>query len=162
MMLADMNFTGDWVLNLVALIITIMGGLIIKAMLAKARERGANEVRQQMTVGPQPFQIDLLKDNVVRREDLQHFQDEIKSDVKDMRGMYQQLIITLNERDSKFREKIDTVDSRMQESRTRIHEKINNHADRIKAVEVQADIGKAIGQLGKALLKSNSRNPQSA
>ena len=149
---------------------TIIGGILVALLgsgmiVVKQKESwkasGANEVRQQMTIGPQPFQIDILKDTLVRKEDMHHFQNEIKTDVKDMRNMYQQLIITLNERDAKFREKIDTVDSRMQESRTRIHEKINNHADRLKAVETQADIGKAIGQLGKAILKANNRSPQS-
>ena len=143
------------------ILIALLGsGMFVFKSKESWKQTGAQEVRQSLQISPQPFQIDILKDTLVRKEDMHHFQNEIKTDVKDMRNMYQQLIITMNERDAKFRETIETVDRRMQESRTRIHEKINDHADRIKAVEVQSDIGKAIGQLGKAIIKSNTRSPQ--
>ena len=115
-----------------------------------------------------------LEKSYATREECAACMRETKSEMKEMKALYDKIVTLLMERDERsvdrtkmvndaLSEKIaalgDQLHTRITQSneegaerRRRIHDKLNEHQDKITAIHVRTDVSKDIGKLGSAIM----------
>ena len=146
----DVLVNGAWVTGFVVSVIgAVFAGMKIRSTI-------------NAQVGPQPFEVELRK-SYVSREDCLACKNDMRSDVRDMRVMYDKLVTLINDRDEKTAQQIrqlgEVLHGRITqaaedaaERRRAIHDKLGIHADLLSRIDTRTDVSRAIGKLGGAIL----------
>ena len=104
-----------------------------------------------------------MRKSYVSREDCLACKNDMRSDVRDMRVMYDKLVTLINDRDEKTAQQIrqlgEVLHGRITqaaedaaERRRAIHDKLGIHADLLSRIDTRTDVSRAIGKLGGAIL----------
>lgn len=129
-------------------ILTAIGalvGAIFHGRNQKAAGVKEQKERESVTLNNNPLAVK-MEDHFVTRREFDTFKGEIRVDVMDMKGTVEKLAVKMDERDKRYQDKLDERDSRLSakieavasgayEARRRIHEKVNNHGERLKSLE---------------------------
>lgn len=104
-----------------------------------------------VTIEKQPVEIALQKEYVTRTE-FSEFKGEMKAEVREMKGLFDKAVTLITERDERLTATINDVAKGAFEGRRRIHETVNLQGEKIAVLSDRADVSKAIGKLGAAMM----------
>jgi hypothetical protein len=130
---------------------TIIGGILITLIGGGVLGKKVSDATSKVRVINSPLDV-CIAEQYVRREEFAEFKGEVKADLREMRGLFDKALTLINERDAKLTDTINTVASGAYEGRRRLHDKVNDHAAKLSAIEVKTDVSKAIGKLGAAIM----------
>lgn len=111
-----------------------------------------------------------LRDKFLTRSEFLEFKGEIKSDVREMRVLYDKALSLIVDRDLRtasdmkelgeaLHKRISDADEAGAERRRRIHDKLNDHSDKLTAIETRTEVSKSIGRLGGAIMALAKKEP---
>jgi hypothetical protein len=165
--------------------IMTVGSLIVAVLVALNSMGMLNLNRKIAEIGStrivnNPLGVSIEKHYVTREECAACMRDT-KNDLREMKALYDKIVMLVMERDERsversrqlnevLSEKIitmgDQLHTRITESndegaerRRRIHDKLNEHADRLAAIHVRTEVSKDIGKLGSAIMALAKKNP---
>lgn len=115
---------------------------------------GKGKQNRNVTLTNQPVGVK-VEEAYVTRIEFTEFRGEMRTEVRDMKGLFDKAVTLIAERDSRLTEKMEAIASGAYEARRRIHETVNRQGERLAQVETKADIGKGLGNLGKAIMAAN-------
>ncbi len=154
---------GSWVLAETGLtpetVGTIFGAFVIALIGGGVLGKKVSDV-QRMRVEGQPSGQALevaLQDQYVTRSEFFEFKGEMKSDLREMKGLFDKTMVLINERDTRLTEMIKEFGTAGYNGRSKIHDKLNPIAERVAAIEARTDVSKAIGKLGSAIMASRPK-----
>lgn len=149
---SDMNYVTT---GAVAAVCSLVSGLVLY---------GKGKQSRSVTIDKQPVEI-ALQQTYVTRTEFAEFKGEMKSDMREIKGMFDKAITLITERDDRLTTEIGRVASGAYEARRRLHESVNAQGERIAAIDARTDVSKSIGKLGTAVLatlrKAQQANPPS-
>lgn len=149
---SDMNYVTT---GAVAAVCSLVSGLVLY---------GKGKQSRSVTIDKQPVEI-ALQQTYVTRTEFAEFKGEMKSDMREIKGMFDKAITLITERDDRLTTEIGRVASGAYEARRRLHESVNAQGERIAAIDARTDVSKSIGKLGTAVLatlrKAQPGNPPS-
>jgi hypothetical protein len=152
---ADTMVSGAWVTGFVGTVIaSVFAGMKVAQ-------------NKKMQMGPQPFEVDVRKSYVTREECLA-CKNESRSDVREMRALYEKTVVLFQTSNEKLSDQIKTlaVTTHTQmlelsdegaERRRRIHDKLNTQGDLLSHIDARTDVSKSIGKLGSAIMALANR-----
>ena len=133
-----------------AMVGTIIGGVMVALV-------GGGVIGKKITDGtriridPQPLEVALRKEYVTRAE-FAEFKGELKTDVKEMRGLFDKAVNLIAERDERINNRITELDNAGDERRRKIYDRLENHDRLICAIDARTDVSKAIGKAAAAIM----------
>ena len=133
-----------------AMVGTIIGGVMVALV-------GGGVIGKKITDGtriridPQPLEVALRKEYVTRAE-FAEFNGELKTDVKEMRGLFDKAVNLIAERDERINNRITELDNAGDERRRKIYDRLENHDRLICAIDARTDVSKAIGKAAAAIM----------
>lgn len=139
------------------IIATVIAALLGGGFLGKKISDGT-----RIQIDPQPLEISMRKEYVTRTE-FAEFKGELKTDVKEMRGLFDQAVRMITDRDERLTSDIKGMAERMHtsiqevqveaaERRRRIHDKLNEHADQLARIDARTEVSKSIGKAAAAIM----------
>ncbi|MEM1083236.1 MAG: hypothetical protein AAGI48_03870 [Verrucomicrobiota bacterium] len=90
--------------------------------------------KRTVTMEPNLMRVKMEEDFVTRRE-FSDLRNEIRGDVREMKGMWRECLTEIKNRDETTAEKIEKVASQAYEGRKGIHRTLNDTRERLKSVE---------------------------
>ena len=99
--------------------------------------------RQSFKIEGQPLAVK-MEDHFVTRREFENLEGRIRADVVEMKGLFQQTMSVIERRDKSLSDKIESVASSAYEGRRRLHDKANDHGERIKSIEDRMPVKRAI------------------
>lgn len=146
----------------VAGLLAILGGLgtlvagigaVVHGKNQKAAGAKEQKERTDVNVTNNPLAVK-MEDHFVTRREFDSFKTEIRVDVTDIKGLFGRLADKFDERDKRYQDKIEERDERLSkkiesvasgayEARRRIHEKVNEHGERLKSLEDRTPLKRA-------------------
>jgi len=146
----DAMVSGAWVTGFV---VAVLSAVFAGVKMALSRK---------MQMGPQPFEV-AVQDKYVTRAEWLAGQTDIRSDVREMRVLYDKAITLINERDERISQQIQQLGEMLHnrinkgeadssERRRDIYNKLNDHADLLSRIDARTDVSKSIGKLGAAIV----------
>ena len=144
---ANDNFSTAGLLAILGAITTLVAGFgaIFHGKTQKAAGVKEQRERESVNVTNNPLNVK-MEDHFVTRREFDHFRGEARIDIVDMKGVVAGAVNKMDERDKRYQDKMDkrdeTFTAKMEaiaggayEARRRIHEKVNNHGERLKSLE---------------------------
>ncbi len=139
------------ILGAIGTLLTAIGA-VIHGKQQKAAGVKEQRERDQVTLTNNPLPVK-MEDHFVTRREFDTFKGEIRIDVTEMKGLFGRLTDKFEERDKRYQDKQDERDERLTkkieavasgayEARRRIHEKVNEHGERLKSLEDRTPVKK--------------------
>lgn len=99
------------------------------------RKQGRDEVQQNnVTLTGQPISVK-MEDHFVTRREFDRLEKMIRTDVLEMKTLFRLAMDRMEAMNKESNAKIEAVAAGAYQSRGKIHEKVNNHGERIKSLE---------------------------
>lgn len=145
----DTLISGAWVISLVVAVIGALAG-------------GVKLGQSRVKIEGQPLEIS-MRDKFLTRTEFLEFKSDIKADVREMRLLFDRAVqlVTdsaattgkqIHELGEQLHSRITQANDEAAERRRRIHDKLNEHQDKIVAIDTRTEVSKSIGKLGAAIL----------
>ena len=149
----------------------IVGGMIVTLLSGGVLGKKIADSRMQVTNNP--LNVAIAK-QYMTREDCAACMRENKSDLKEMKALYDKVFTLVLERDKQAEDRLKSLREDLSEKilamgdqlhtritqttdegaerRRRIHDKLNEHADLLSRMEARTEVSKSIGKLGAAIM----------
>lgn len=156
--------------NVAELIVGIMVTLQSWGLLRLGRQ--VSEISRTRIIND-PLGVKVERDYATR-EECAACMRETKSEMKEMKALYDKIVTLLMERDERSVDRTKAVNDNLSEKisalgeqlharitrsdeegaerRRRIHDKLNEHQDKITAIHIRTEVSKDIGKLGSAIM----------
>jgi hypothetical protein len=151
------NFSVAGLLAILGALGTLVAGIgaVIHGKNQKAVGVKEQKERESVAISNNPLAVK-MEDHFVTRREFDTFKGEIRVDVAEMKGLFGRLNDKFDERDKRYQDKADERDERLSkkiesvasgayEARRRIHEKVNEHGERLKSLEDRTPLKRASG-----------------
>ncbi|RYD19907.1 MAG: hypothetical protein EOP88_17110 [Verrucomicrobiaceae bacterium] len=163
--IADLMQILGWVS---AFVVAVIGAVMVPTLKAKWQA----QAKQEVVVGPQPFEVRMAEEFVTRREfeklegtmntHVVEMKGMVNSSTSEMKGLFQQTMAAMTDqtkatnnlierRHKTTMEEINGVASKAYEARGRIHENLNRTREELKALAATSDVAGQIGKLADAM-----------
>jgi len=86
------------------------------------------------------------------RSEFLEYKSDIKSDIREMRVLYDKALCLMTDLGESLHKRISENDEIGAERRRRIHEKLNEHSDKLSRIDSRTEVSKSIGKLGSAIM----------
>lgn len=141
------SFSTAGLLAILGGITTLVAGIGALVHGKNQKQLGVKEQkdRDSVTLTNNPLAV-RMEDHFVTRREFDTFRGEVRLDIVDMKGVVKGAVEKFDERDKRYQDRMDkrdeTYNAKMEaiasgayEARRRIHEKVNNHGERLKSLE---------------------------
>jgi len=154
--LADIGIAPEMVGTIIA---TIIIGLLGAGYLGK---KVSDVQRVQLEIP--------LRDKYLTRSEFLEFKGDIKSDIREMKVLYEKALTFATDRDERaatdlknlgdqLHKRISDGDEAGAERRRTIHEEINRNTNAITRIEAHTNVGRDLGKLGAAIMTLAKKEP---
>lgn len=128
-------------------------GAVIHGKTQKAQGAKEQKDRHAVEVTNNPLAVK-MEDHFVTRREFDTFKTDVRVDITDIKGVVNGAISKMDERDKRYQDRLDKRDeayngkmeaiaSGAYEGRRRIHDKVNNHGERLKSLEDRTPVKRA-------------------
>lgn len=158
--LADLMQILGWVTTFV---VAVVGAVLVKTTRDSSKAEGKAEGRAEaMTVGPQPFMVELKESFATRREferleaTMENNSTRTEASVDKLAEILAKQNESLSKRlvsqGDRLRKEMGEIAGGAYQGRQRLHATQNDHTARIAALEARDDMAKGLGKLGEAIV----------
>lgn len=168
--LSDLKEILGWVTTFV---VALVSAVLVKTTRTASKAEGKAEGKAEaMTVGPQPFMVELKEAFVTRRE-FDRLEATVESSATKVEASVDKLAtITAKQNENlskrlvsqgdRLRKEMGEIAGGAYQGRQRLHATQNEHTARIAALEARDDMASGLGKLGEAIvtaIKESNTNP---
>ncbi len=147
---------------------TLIGGILITLISGGVLGKKISDGTKITLTNPQ---VDVaLREQLVTRAECMACKNDAKSEIKEIKGLYDKTVTLLLERDERqslrTKELADQMHAQIQEmgerdleGRRRIHDQVNAHDKLIAHIDARTDVSKSIGNAAGAIMALANKQP---
>lgn len=113
---------------------TFVVGVIGVVLRSQAKNQGIEEGKKRIQIEPQPLAVK-MEDHFVTRREFDGFKSEIRSDVTEIKGLFQQTMTKIDTQSATLTRDIKEMGTGAYNGRQKLWEKVNDQGERLRSVE---------------------------
>jgi len=122
--------TGE-ILPWVSTFVVAVLGVVLRG---HAKSQGIEEGKKRVQIDPQPLAVK-MEDHFVTRREFDGFKSEIRSDVTEIKGLFQQTMTKIDTQSSTLTRDIKEMGTGAYNGRQKLWDKVNDQGERLRSVE---------------------------
>lgn len=113
---------------------TFVVGVLGVVVRGHAKKQGIEEGKQRVQIEPQPLNVK-MEDHFITRREFDSFKSEIRGDVIEIKGLFQQTMTKIETQSATLTRDIKEMGTGAYNGRQKLWEKVNDQGERLRSVE---------------------------